>query len=331
MSIIVPTHNDIAYLVEALKLFTPWQMQGMTPEEVGQMMVNEIRLAYKARYDNAAPINDYKRHPSPCPWLEFDPSQVYQSCRFFDYQCIGRDGYCQTPLHDYLENLADAVVTSIISDADPVWGTPEPDRKGEIMSYMKPEVTFDTVWVIETSAGVTVVPADHPGTVFTYEKVNPNSGDVVDVEYVCRKDIVYDSKHEAFASMSARLREFCDSDVLSAELQSGFIGRLSSPGCSDCTDWSKPFATRHEALENLVDLYGENSCRVKYHLTLEIDIGDDETGDVAFDHVIRSELRRIADELDLDDASFDTGMPDRTITVNNNIIGRWSFSKSIPE
>ncbi|RQH02737.1 hypothetical protein [Paraburkholderia dinghuensis] len=43
------------------------------------------------------------------------------------------------------------------------------------------------------------------------------------------------------------------------ECYDGWLARMSAPGYLDCTDWTH-HGTQDEAMEYLVDMYGEESC-----------------------------------------------------------------------
>ena len=48
-----------------------------------------------------------------------------------------------------------------------------------------------------------------------------------------------------------------DAGRIEDELVDGWLVRLSAPGYLDCTDWMGPFSTENEAVEALVEAYGE--------------------------------------------------------------------------
>lgn len=48
----------------------------------------------------------------------------------------------------------------------------------------------------------------------------------------------------------------CD-DVELPENAAGWYSRLSAPGYLDCTEWSGPYETEDEALEDLFEMYGD--------------------------------------------------------------------------
>lgn len=89
---------------------------------------------------------------------------------------------------------------------------------------MRPVVEFVTMWSVETTRGIELVPDDLVGT-------DPTLGALMD---------------------------FCEGTPLrdaEPELVTGYFCRLSAPGYMDCTEWTGPFATEVGARLYLADTY----------------------------------------------------------------------------
>lgn len=97
------------------------------------------------------------------------------------------------------------------------------------MAFMQPYVYRADYFVVETSIGSEIVPADVIGR-------------------TCA------TAAEAFA-------DYCEGSIVDPDecvpIKNGFLARLSAPGYMDCTDWSA-HETEAEARAYLVDTYGDD-------------------------------------------------------------------------
>jgi hypothetical protein len=93
-------------------------------------------------------------------------------------------------------------------------------------SFMKPQITHESFYRVETSDGTETVPFDAAGAV------------------LCNAD----------------LQAYCEGDVDEPgdrpTLQTAFLARLSAPGYMDCTDWAS-FESAEEAAQYLLDTYAD--------------------------------------------------------------------------
>lgn len=94
------------------------------------------------------------------------------------------------------------------------------------MSFMKPEVFHGAYYSVETSAGTEVVP----------QEVCGNPGTNLDL-----RDY---------------LEGYPDEPGEKPEIRNGWLGRMSAPGCLDCTDWAV-YATEQQARDALAEMYGD--------------------------------------------------------------------------
>jgi hypothetical protein len=104
------------------------------------------------------------------------------------------------------------------------------------MAFMVPEYTKERMWLVETSYGTEVVPAD----------LLPKSWQKVDV-------ITLGPESEGFEAVFDYLEGSDPSEL--ALVKGKWFARLSAPGYMDRTDWHGPFDTKKEAEQDIEDSY----------------------------------------------------------------------------
>ena len=67
--------------------------------------------------------------------------------------------------------------------------------------------------------------------------------------------IEYEWHGEAYAVPADVEGVLPDDAVITERYSDKWFGRLSAPGYLDCTEWSGPFDTEKEAMDNLIELY----------------------------------------------------------------------------
>jgi len=105
------------------------------------------------------------------------------------------------------------------------------------MSFMQPEIVFETFEIFETREGTMCVPA---GTLSSNEIL-----ELINVEtdpLHCLTDLTQAKEVDLY------------------ELKEGWFARLSAPGYMDCTDWCGPFKSEEEANKYLLDTYGDDDA-----------------------------------------------------------------------
>ena len=103
------------------------------------------------------------------------------------------------------------------------------------MSFMQPEITFETFEIFETRQGTVCLP---------YATISMDE---------ILKELNYETDPAHCLVDLAQAREAGIYDV-----KKGWFARLSAPGYMDATDWSGPFNSEKEAKQYLIDTYGED-------------------------------------------------------------------------
>jgi len=94
---------------------------------------------------------------------------------------------------------------------------------------MQPEVYHGRAFVVETTTGTWIVPADLIGALVRIDD----------------------------GSIDTRLADFVEGTVQSWKLETGWLARMSMPGYMDCTDWTL-HRTRTEAHAFLKEMFGDD-------------------------------------------------------------------------
>jgi hypothetical protein len=92
---------------------------------------------------------------------------------------------------------------------------------------MQKQIYKGSAYVVETSHGNEVIPVDVAGD-------EPNNEDM----------------HETLA-------QYCEGEVYSYSVESGYLARMSAPGYLDCTSWEL-FSTADEASAYLDETYSDD-------------------------------------------------------------------------
>ena len=104
------------------------------------------------------------------------------------------------------------------------------------MSFMKLFSDRFVAFIVETTEGTCVVPADLVGGATTPLGEEHDSPDMCDA-----------------------LADYCEGEPLSYKAVQGWFARYSAPGYLDCTDWMGPYETEDEAIAECKELYGDES------------------------------------------------------------------------
>lgn len=102
------------------------------------------------------------------------------------------------------------------------------------MAFMRPDIYLGYAYLVETTSGTEIVPAD----VVTVPR---------DADTVLRLRV-----------LAPYLTGAPDPGAIVSE-SFGYFARLSAPGYLDCTDWSGPYSSATEAEDALSEMYGDDS------------------------------------------------------------------------
>ncbi len=120
------------------------------------------------------------------------------------------------------------------------YGDPDADPFED--SFMKPEVYKGAAWMVETMNGTECIPDD----------------------LVSLEEFVGDEDSEAYsqwlAVAIAKLTDYCEGAIIEVENapRSGWLGRMSAPGYSDCTEWCL-HETEQSAIDDLRSTFGKDN------------------------------------------------------------------------
>lgn len=128
--------------------------------------------------------------------------------------------------------------------------------------FLKPHVELMSAWLVDTSEGTEIVPADLIGDEKAQECGKPT---IEAVAQYCEG-----TPHEHPGGPDFATRPDGVEGLADAEHVSGYFARLSAPGYMDCTDWGGPFDSTREAEEYLAETYGSD---------LDDDADDDDSDD----------------------------------------------------
>lgn len=111
---------------------------------------------------------------------------------------------------------------------------------------MKPEVVFGTFLAVDTIHGMALIPADAV-TSLTEEQF-----------------LAQDEDEQAEQVLDYTEASEID-DINGVEFKTGWFSRYAMPGCfMDATDWNGPYDTLAVALEEVVELYGDDDLEYEF-------------------------------------------------------------------
>lgn len=126
-----------------------------------------------------------------------------------------------------------------LSGRNRTWHKPKERSMPFQHSFMQPEIDHTFYYEVETSHGTWIVPEG-----VGYFPIIP------------QEDYTYTDEHPEWESIEVAFHDFIGSGrIKEVTPKIGWIARLSTPGCMDCTDWSA-HDTEQEAIDYLEETYG---------------------------------------------------------------------------